>query len=416
MATPNRRTLLFGLAGLAAASGLAGCSGSNGRVNLEFFQFKSEALTLFQQICSTFNKNHDFTATQNFQADNVTALRVRLVKGTMPDVATINGDYSYGSLARSGVFYDFAPTGMLDQVQDAVAHILPSLGTGGEGQVNGLPLATNGSGIIYNKALFAKHGAKPPSTWQELLDLAKKFQSEGVDPFYWGFKDNWTGAPMLSSISGNFLTDGVAKFYQQRLEGQVPSFRALRPVFEKMLAIAAMGNKNKYEIGYNDGNQGFAQGRAAMYVHGTYAIPAIRSYNPDIALGTFAMPAENADETKVVSGVDVALLMGSQPKHERESLQFLKYLMEPANMQAYCKAQVAYPTLKGLKPQDEALQGLQRYFDDDRVATYSDHNFPQGVNLNNYMQQFLISRDVNAFIRTLDTQWNKVTARLAQTR
>ena len=411
----TRRTLMWGALGITAAAGLSGCSSGSGN-DLEFFQFKSEALGLFDQICAEFNQSQDaFTVKQNFQADNVTALRVRLVKEDMPDVITINGDYNYGSLARSGVFYDFAPTGLLDDVQDAVAQILPSLGTGGEGQVNGLPLATNGSGVIYNTALFEEHGVETPKTWDELMAVCETFQSKKVAPIMWGLKDNWTGAPMFSSISGGFLTDGVAAWYERRLKGEV-GFNDLRPVFEKMLQISQIGNPTRLELGYNDASQQFAQGKAAMYVHGTYAIPAVRSYNPDIKLGTFAMPAEKEADTKVVSGVDVALLMGAEPRQEEHSLTFLQYLMEPANMQAYCDAQVAYPTLKSLKPKDEALQGLQAYFDDDRIATYSDHNFPQGINLNNYMQQFLINRNVDAFVNTLDAQWNKVTARLAQNR
>lgn len=415
MIRPTRRAVLLGAAGVAAASGLSGCSSGGDSKNLEFFQFKSEAIKLFDQICREYNSTHDVHFKQNFQADNVTALRVRLVKEDMPDAITINGDYNYGSLARSGVFYDFAKTKLLDDVQEGVAKILPSLGTGGEGQVNGLPLSTNGSGVIYNKTVFDKHDAKPPKTWDEFIELCEMFTAKKVNPFYWGFKDNWTGAPMFSSISGGYLTEGVATWYDKRLKGEA-GFDHLKPVMEKMLKLASYGNSNKFELGYNDANQGFAQGKAAMYIHGTYAIPAIRSYNPDIKLGTFATPAEDEKDTRVVSGVDVALLLPQAPRHEKESLQFMEYLMEPKNMTAYCDAQVAYPTLKELKPKDEALQGLQPYFDADRVATYSDHNFPQGMNFNNYLQQFLINRDVNGFVRTLDEQWNKVTARLAQTR
>ncbi|MDU6927978.1 MAG: extracellular solute-binding protein, partial [Dermabacter sp.] len=223
----------------------------------------------------------------------------------------------------------------------------------------------------------------------------------------------WTGAPMFSSISGNFLPD-VAEWYQKRLEGDT-TFEDLRPVLEKMNQIATMGNKNKYEVDYNGGNQGFAQGKAAIYVHGTYAIPAIRSYNPDINLGTFATPADDPADTRVVSGVDVALTMGVEPEHEEEALDFMRYLMKEENVLAYCKEQVAFPTLKDTETDDPALQGLQEYFANDLIATYSDHNFPQGVNLNNYMQQFLIDHDIDAFIKTLDTQWDKVAKRMAAT-
>lgn len=416
MPSTTRRAFLAGLAGATAAAtgALAGCGNAttSGVTNLEYFQFKSEAITLFDKMCASFNKTHPhINVRQNFQADNVTALRVRLVKNSMPDIISINGDYNFGSIARSGVFYNFATTDILKDVQPAVAEILPSLGAGAKGESNGVPLANNGSGIIYNKDLFEKIGATPPTTWDELIATAKEFEAAGIDPFYWAFKDNWTGAPMFSSISGGYLPN-VAEWYTKRLSGDV-TFDELRPVLEKMNTLAQMGNANKYELGYNDGNQGFAQGKSAMYIHGTYAIPAIRSYNPDINLGTFATPADNHKDTKVVSGVDVALTMGAEPEHEKEALEFISSIMSKDSMLAYCKEQVAYPTLNGAAPADDALQGLQDYFENNRLATYSDHNFPQGVNLNNYMQQFLIDHNVDAFIATLDQQWDKVTARLA---
>ena len=91
----SRRTVLSGLTAAALLAPLTACSGgsSPGAQELEFFQFKPEAIQLFDRICNQFNAGHPgVNFRQNFQADNVTALRVRLVKGRMPDAITINGD------------------------------------------------------------------------------------------------------------------------------------------------------------------------------------------------------------------------------------------------------------------------------------------------------------------------------------
>ncbi|WP_366180287.1 extracellular solute-binding protein [Actinomyces timonensis] len=422
MTALSRRSFLAtaaGAAALTAAGGaLAGCSsGDDGKVHLELFQFKSEAIALFDTICADFNAaNPDVVVTQNFQADSITALRARLVKGSVPDLITINGDYSYGALARTGVFADFADSGLLDGVNPTVAGILNTLGTGAEGETNGLAFADNGSGIIYNKDVFETAGVEPPTTWAELIEVCDQLQAQGINPFYWATKDNWTGAPAFSSLSGSFLTDGVAAWYGRRrvIDGRT-SFRELAPVFEKMLQAYQYGNDDKASLGYNDGNQGFAQGKGAMYWHGTYAIPAIRSYNPDINLGTFATPADDATDTKVVSGVDIAFTMGEDPAHPEENQRFLEYIMSEANMSAYCREQTAYPTLTTLTADDPALGGLQPYFDDERLATYSDHNFPQAITLNAYIQQYLFNGDLEALVQTLDTQWDKVVKRINET-
>lgn len=413
----TRRRLLAGGLATVGATALGGCSsGDDGTLHLELFQFKSEAISLFDKIDKQFNASHpDIVVGQNFQADNITSMRVRLVKGDFPDLVTINGDYNYGSLAKSGVFYDFSKTDLISKVQPPIAKILPTLGTGGEGQVNGLPFANNGSGIIYNKDVFDKAGVTPPTTWAELISLCDELKGKGISPFTWGFKDQWTGAPMFSSISGDTFTDGVANWYAERTAGKTTFAKDYLPIMEKMKKIASYGNDDKFALGYNDANQAFAKGKSAMYVHGTYAIPAIRSYNSKINLGTFAMPADDAKDTRVVSGVDVALTMGTKPKAEDKQMEFFRYLMTPANLKAYCDEQVAFPTLVGMKPSDPALQGLLPYFEKNLLATYSDHNFPQAVTLNAYMQQFLIDGDAKKFADTLDEQWDKVVKRLART-
>lgn len=422
MTALSRRSFLAtaaGAAALTAAGGaLAGCSsGDDGKTHLELFQFKSEAVTLFNQICADFNDaNPDIVVSQNFQASNITSLRARLVKGDMPDLITINGDYNYGALAKTSIFYNFATTRLLDGVNPTVGGILDTLGQGGKGETNGIAFADNGSGIIYNKDIFASAGVEPPTTWDELIDVCETLKAQGINPFYWATKDNWTGAPAFSSLSGDFLTDGVANWYAKRakLDGKT-SFKELTPVFTKMLQAYAYGNDDKAALGYDDGNKGFAQGKGAMYWHGTYAIPAIRSYSKKINLGTFATPADSAEDTKVVTGVDVAFTMGKEPEHPEANMRFLEYMMEQANMESYCKEQVAYPTLTTLSAEDPALEGLQPYFTDERLATYSDHNFPPAITLNAYLQQFLFSGNLEQLVTTLDDRWDKVIRRINET-
>ena len=97
----SRRSLLAGVGAAALLTPLVGCSAPPGaRNSLELFQFKSEAIALFDEICERFNAANPGLppVRQNFQADNVTALRVRLVKGDTPDLITINGDYAFGSI------------------------------------------------------------------------------------------------------------------------------------------------------------------------------------------------------------------------------------------------------------------------------------------------------------------------------
>ena len=58
-----------------------------------------------------------------------------------------------------------------------------------DGKVYGTPLASYTVGIAYQKPIFAEHGLEPPTTWQELKDVAQALQDAGVTPIVLGAKD-----------------------------------------------------------------------------------------------------------------------------------------------------------------------------------------------------------------------------------
>ena len=58
-----------------------------------------------------------------------------------------------------------------------------------DGKVYGTPLASYTVGIAYQKPIFAEHGLEPPTTWQELKDVAQALQDAGETPIVLGAKD-----------------------------------------------------------------------------------------------------------------------------------------------------------------------------------------------------------------------------------
>jgi raffinose/stachyose/melibiose transport system substrate-binding protein len=85
--------------------------------------------------------------------------------------------------------------------------------------------------------------------------------------------------------------------------------------------------------------------------------------------------------------------------------------MQPKIMQKYCAAQVAIPTLKGQTNKDPALAGVQSYIRSGRIVGFTDHQFIPAIPLAPLLQTYLIGGDENAFLRDLDSSWNKVAKR-----
>lgn len=381
--------------------------GSDRGVTLDFFQFKPEATAAFDTIIKSFEAEHPgIRVVQNHVPNAEAAIRTRLVKGDVPDVMTLNGASVFGELASAGVFRDFSKERVKDVVSPSIQRILNDLGTRAPGEVNGLPFASNAGGVIYNKDLFARHGVRPPSTWQELVAAAEKFKAAGVTPFYLTLKDAWTALPAFNALAASIPPQD---FFAQRRAGKVTFAQAYQDVMAKLGQLFQYGQADRFSRGYDEGNRAFAEGKSAMYLQGSFAIPAIREIKPAFEIGTFALPA--AEPPKLVSGVDVAVTMAREPAHPKEAMAFVEYLMRPEVMRAYAKEQVAVPPLKEARSEDPALQELMPYFEKGSLIGYPDHHIPLTIQLAPLLQQYLIDGDQQGFLREIDSEWDKAMER-----
>jgi raffinose/stachyose/melibiose transport system substrate-binding protein len=394
---------------------LSACNSSPGQgrstVTLDFFQFKPEAVATFDRLIADFEAEHPgIRVEQHHVPEPDTAIRARLVKNNVPDVMTLNGAGTFGELASAGVFYDFSREKTADRVLPGVKQVLSDLGTGGEGELNGLPFASNASGVLYNKDLFAEHGVEVPSTWDELIAAAKTFEKAGVTPFYGALKDAWTSMPPFNQLAANVVRSD--DFWDARVQGRTSFSKEYPEVARKLAEIYRYTQKDTFARDYNAANQAFAQGRTAMYIQGSYALPAVKSFKPGFEIGLFPLMSDNDPAaTRLVSGVDVALTMGREPRHPKESLAFINYLMRPEVVSAYAEEQSAIPPLKGTAPSDPALKPLEPYVTEGRITGFVDHRIPRAAGLEAIAQQFLIDGREGAFLRTLDSEYTKVIER-----
>lgn len=396
---------------IAAALLAAGCSGGDDdRTQIEFFMFKPEAVQTFTEIVADFEaENPDIDVQQNnVVTEAATAMRTRLVRNDLPDVITLNADGNFGEFSAAEVFYDWSSDPIVEDIRPSILDIINDLGVANEGEVNGLPFANNADGVIYNKDLFAQYGVEVPTTWDELIAAAETFQQNDVLPFYVTLKDQWTSQPAWNALASNLAPDD---FFDKLRADETSFAEDHEQVADRMYELFSFGQEDRFARDYNTGNQTFAEGGSAMYLQGVWAISAIRTYEPDFEIGVFPLPMDTPEETRLVSGVDVAITMPREPEHPEESKRFIDYLMSPEVTASYAEAQSAFPTLEDTEASDPALTDLQPYFDEDRLVGFSDHQIPASIPLAAINQQFLIDGDQEAYLAALDEDWDKVAKR-----
>jgi raffinose/stachyose/melibiose transport system substrate-binding protein len=397
------------VAAAMAMTVLAGCGGDDeGRVELEFFQFKGEAVDTFDQIVADFEELHPDIDIVTTHGQGDTAFRIRLVREDYPDVITLNAGATWAENAPAGVFYDFSDEEIVDDINPAILEIINDLGVANEGEVNGLPFANNADGVIYNKDLFEQHGVEVPTTWDELLAAIETFEAAGVTPIYATLLEQWTSLPSWNALAANLPPED----FWEKLADDETSFQEDFPeVADRMYELFQHVQDDAFARNYNEGNTAFAAGDAAMYLQGSWAIPVIKSFEPGFDIGVFPLPMDSAEETNLVSGVDVAVTMAREPEHLEESMLFIEYLMSPEVQEFYVADQSAIPTLNDLEPSEEALRDVVPYFENEQLVGFADHKLPPAIPLPAINQTFLIDGDRDAYLGELDSEWDKVADR-----
>jgi len=410
-----KKTVSLLAAGVLSASLLAGCGGGEaegskeeGVVQIEFFHHKREAIETIDKLIAKFEaENPNIDVEQASPPEPSTVLRTRVSKADVPDIIGVGGDVTYSDLASAGVFADISNDSSLDKVQPAYVQMLKDVS--GLEEVYAIPYATNAVGVIYNKTIFSELGLEIPKTWDELLSVSKVIQDAGKIPFFHTYKDAWTTLPSFNALAAN--TQGE-DFYSELNNGKILAGERYKEAAEKMVELTKFGHKNQQGVAYNDGNTAFANGEAAMYLQGIWAIPEIKKANPEVDLGVFPFPAtNNPEEIKVVSGVDLLFGMSAASKHPEEAMKFVEFMMEEENAKQYIDEQNSFSALNGIAQEDPTVSDLQASFEKGALTDFPDHYIPNGVTPDKTLQTLVLEKDVDAFLKKLQADWEKVQSR-----
>lgn len=268
-----------------------------------------------------------------------------------------------------------------------------------------VPYVANAAGILYNQDMFRERGWQIPETWDELMGLCKEIQSEGILPFYFGFKDTWTCLAPWNAMAVELAPADTAK---QVNKGETTFTLQYRELTEKYLQLLPYGPADPFAYGYNDACTAFARGESAMYPIGSYAVPQILSVNPDMNIDSFVMPASNEREDRTLnSGIDLGFCVMAECENKEAAYEVLDFLLDDENLQKYIDAQNAVPCKEGNFVLASMLDGMRVFIQEGNMTDYQDHYYPSEMSVDALLQTFLIEKDVDGFLNTFDTSWQR---------
>lgn len=394
-----------------AAASFTGCAQTvtDDKVEVELVSYKPEAVAAFDQIAERFNATHDdIHLTIDSPNEAMTILKTRFIREDYPDIVGIGGDVNYSNFLDADLFMDISDlqeTGMVKQSyldMDKELEFVPQEG------IYALPYAANAAGILYNKDMFDEHGWEIPETWDEFIALCDTISAAGVQPIYLGYKDTWTCLAPWNALAVG-LTDSDT--CNQVNMGTTTFTETYRETAEKIRVLLDYAELNPYAYGYNDACTAFARGQSAMYPIGSYAIPQIKSVNPDMNIDSFTFPANEKEEDNVLnSGIDLQFCVMKDCENKEAVYEVLRFLYEDEAIQIYLDQQGGLTCKEGDFEIPAELQGMRTYIENDRMADYQDHHYPSEMSVDAMIQTYLLDDSEDAtdtFLARFDKEWKR---------
>ena len=281
-------------------------------------------------------------------------VQVVLRAGSPPDLIDINSSWNV----------PFAATGALAALDDDVAaakldlsDMVPAALAASKlnGKLYGLPYRAESHALLYNKGLFREAGLdpdKPPQTWSELLEAAKKLtrtNAAGQQQYGLGVVGGGEVAnlitrmvPFIWSNGGDVLSDDGTQVLINRPEAvQAVTF------YTELYTKYGVAPPSTLQ---NDGlalRRLFTNGVIAMYPSGQFDLAPIHQEAPKLELGVGLLPRADGGKIAGVLG-GWSFILPKASAHHAAAWKLAAFLMQPERMGFYTDTFPARQSAMGL--------------------------------------------------------------------
>jgi raffinose/stachyose/melibiose transport system substrate-binding protein len=411
-----RRSFLQAAGLIGAGLALGACGTRTSATKISFYQSKPEVVGYFGDLLQRFGEAQPGIRVRHDSTSNLSA---GFVRSSPPDLGCLNYNFEIARFVDRGALSDLSELPEAARINPDL-HPLIDLTASYPGRTSVLPYSLMVAAVLYNRTIFDEHGLEPPTTWSELLEVCDTLADAGVTPVYSTFADPWTVGQGLFDYTAGGLVDIPAFFSALAEQGSdtgpdspVSFAQHFREPVDRMLTLAKYSNHDAASRGYGDGNLAFANGEAAMYLQGPWALTEIAKTNPDLDVGVFPLPmTENPDDRKVRVNVDLALWIPEMSPHQDAARELVAFLMQPEVMDTYNADNLGFGVTTDAPPvTDPTLVEVQSYYDRAQFYLGPSQLVPQSIPLHNYAQALVTGADPDEVLRTIDADWARLAFR-----
>ena len=386
--------LLTGLmAGCGSSTGTNDSGSKSGGKTVKVFQLKVEINDALQQLAKKYEQEKgvkvEITSVGG-GADYGASLKAEFSKGTEPDIFMIQGAGDYDVWKHkiddlsSEAWTKNAVKGTLDTVTF-------------DGKVYGMPAATEGYGLIYNKEILDKAGIDPKSidTFDKLKAAFEKLDSKkaelGIDNVVsYTTKETWVTGNHTFNIP--FATQENPKQFAKDYIDKKADIVNNKQFNDWMNLVELLckygGGKALETIDYSHQVGNFGLGKTAFLHQGNWVAGDLKNLDVKFDMG-FAPLAINND-TKISGSIPVGVPMywvvNKDSKVNKEAKEFLDWMVSSkTGQEALVKDMNMIPAFTNFSVEsDNALnKSISEYNKAGKTLPWAFTNFPDGFSMNN---------------------------------
>ncbi|TCN21162.1 ABC transporter substrate-binding protein [Mesobacillus foraminis] len=203
-----------------------------------------------------------------------------------------------------------------------------------------LPFSADVSALVYNKQHFKEAGLdpeKPPTTWQEMREYAKKLTTKDRYGYVFAGADlgayAFTFLPFMWGNGGDVFNDDSTKSALKSKE----ALEALQ-YYTDLTRKDNVTPEGVVTYSWAQTQDAFTSGKASMILTGNFVINTLNKEYPDIDYGVTLIPKnEGKEHSSFAGGELIAIPNGS--KYPEEAWEFIEYaLSEEAQIDVFAKS------------------------------------------------------------------------------
>ncbi|MGB8315675.1 MAG: extracellular solute-binding protein [Aestuariivirga sp.] len=318
---------LKSLSGLALGLALSATTALAGEIVLNSDQTDPAPKAAMEALIADFQAaNPGITVKwNNFDHEGYKSAIRNFLTADPPDVAAWYAGNRMAPFVKAGLFEDvsdvWASAGLDATLKSAAASMTI------DGKKWGVPYTYYQWGMYYNKDVFKKVGVEVPKTWAEFIAGCAKFKAAGIDCTTTGTKALWPTGGWFDYM--NLRTNGY-EFHMDLTAGKIAwTDDRVKKTFANWAELINGGyvSANHAAIDWQDALPLLAQGKAATYLMGNFAVAPLKTAGmTDDTLGFFQFPEITPGVPMAEDAPTDTFHIPSGAKNKEDARKFLVFL------------------------------------------------------------------------------------------